>query len=151
MRPSLRRAGWGAVGLLVLLSGPSACAVSQIGAGAGLAIAAVLAVGLLLSGTQTGCAVVRPCLSVAPAPCLSAPLPEEPKPGDDAGPATPVRPEDDLRICLSILPPDDEPGPKTQAPPGEAGGEQEALADLRDRLPSDVRERLGLDAKKPQG
>lgn len=148
MRPSLRRAGWGLVGLLVLLSGLSACAVSQIGAGAGLAVALVLAVGLVLGGTQTGCAVVRPCLSVAPAPCLS-PLPEEPKPGPDSGAPAPL-PPDDLRICLSILPPDDEPGPGAQAP-DEVGAKREALAELEDRLPGDVLERLGLDAKKPQG
>jgi len=167
MSRNVRRLGWGLVLASLAASGLSACAASQIGAGAGLSLAVVVTGALLLLGaTQTGCSV-RPCLSVAPV--KDPPPPARP----DAGPRAPDRP---VHVCLSVDI-DPEPAPKPPQPPpvgpclsiaprpprppappapvpekgkdqgshlDSPGDRNEVLAALQDRLPADVKARLGL-------
>ncbi len=172
-----RRLAWGGVLALVVLSGLSACASSMVGTGAGLSLAAVLTAVLLLGGgaTQTGCSA---CLSLPSpdahlrpdvGPCLT-PLPPDVGPclSPDVGPCLTPRPPD-VGPCLSQVPPDAGPadvGPclsqlppdaTSDARPGAEGvgpvapvTRGEALASLRDRLPADVRSRLGLDGEEGQ-
>lgn len=99
-------------------------------------------VGPCLSMGDTG---YQACLSIEPAdvgPCLS-PMP----PDGGVGPCLDVMPPDaDLGPCLSPMPPD----ATTQAevkPAGQAvaaADRQEVLEKLQDRLPADVKDRLGL-------
>ncbi|HEY3445240.1 MAG TPA: hypothetical protein VGK67_02705 [Myxococcales bacterium] len=166
MNPKLRRIGWMLVASSLALSGLSACSFSSMfGAGAGLGFAGFVTAILLLLGTtatQTGCDLgpclsplrppydVGPCLSpdrqaFGPDSCLTTTAPND----ADLGPCLSQSPPDGgVEACLSPEPPDATTEARDPSVPADralaAADRQQVLESLQDRLPEDVKARLGL-------